>query len=133
MKTLVRLEEGAQFAACLVALIAQAVPWWMYLVLLIGPDIGMLGYLVNTRVGAFTYNLLHHKGVAVLVLLVAFAGVPALLLMRGNALSHGLVLAGIVLFGHSSLDRALGYGLKFGDHFQHTHLGWIGKMRGRKE
>ena len=39
----------------------------------------------------------------------------------------GFFLAGLIIYGHSSMDRALGYGLKFGDHFQHTHLGWIGK------
>jgi len=30
---------------------------------------------------------------------------------------------------HVAVDRALGYGLKFGDDFQHTHLGWIGKRK----
>ena len=25
------------------------------------------------------------------------------------------------------MDRIFGYGLKFGDNFHHTHLGWIGK------
>ncbi len=24
------------------------------------------------------------------------------------------------------MDRIFGYGLKFGDNFHHTHLGWIG-------
>ena len=41
--------------------------------------------------------------------------------------SQVLLLAAIILFGHASMDRMFGYGLKFGDHFQHTHLGWIGK------
>jgi hypothetical protein len=31
------------------------------------------------------------------------------------------------LFCHSSLDRVLGYGLKYPDAFQNTHLGRIGK------
>jgi len=30
---------------------------------------------------------------------------------------------------HVAVDRALGYGLKFNDDFQHTHLGWIGNKR----
>ena len=39
-------------------------------------------------------------------------------------------LAGLIIYGHSCMDRMLGYGLKFGDHFKHTHLGWIGgKMK----
>ena len=31
------------------------------------------------------------------------------------------------LFGHSSLDRVMGYGLKHEDAFQNTHLGRIGR------
>ena len=38
-----------------------------------------------------------------------------------------LQLAGLVILGHSSLDRALGYGLKYSDSFQHSHLGMIGR------
>jgi hypothetical protein len=36
-------------------------------------------------------------------------------------------LAGLIMFGHSAFDRLLGYGLKFKDSFNHTHLGHIGK------
>jgi hypothetical protein len=38
-----------------------------------------------------------------------------------------LALAGVIIFAHSSLDRALGYGLKFSDSFTNTHLGRIGR------
>jgi len=34
---------------------------------------------------------------------------------------------GIILFGHSSMDRMFGYGLKLGQGFKYTHLGIIGK------
>lgn len=130
MRTLLRLEEWAQFGACLVALIVQHVPWWMYLLLLLGPDISMLGYLVNTRAGAFTYNLLHHKAVA---LFMASLGVMmSIMSVHVPAVRHMdavFYFTAIILFGHSSMDRMLGYGLKFGDNFHHTHLGWIGKGR----
>jgi hypothetical protein len=36
-------------------------------------------------------------------------------------------LIGVILFSHSSLDRMLGYGLKFEKGFKFTHLGEIGK------
>ena len=32
-----------------------------------------------------------------------------------------------LLFGHSSFDRVMGYGLKHEDAFQNTHLGRIGR------
>lgn len=130
MKTLLRLEEAAQFLLILLVLVMKGVAWWVYLLLLVGPDIGMVGYLLNTRVGAFTYNLTHHKGIAILLIL---AGIGA---EMGNMLTNvqsGLLLTGLVLFGHSALDRMLGYGLKFGDSFQHTHLGWIGKPKGQEQ
>ncbi|MBL8001773.1 MAG: DUF4260 domain-containing protein [Flavobacteriales bacterium] len=133
MKTLLRLEELAQFLACLLLLVMNAVPWWAYLLLLLGPDFGMLGYLVNTRVGAITYNLFHHKGIALLVAALALGSDLLNLALATPGLGHGLLLTAIILFGHSSMDRALGYGLKFGDHFQHTHLGWIGKGKGQEQ
>jgi hypothetical protein len=34
--------------------------------------------------------------------------------------------AGLIWAGHIAMDRALGYGLKHPDGFQHTHLGRIG-------
>lgn len=127
MKNLLRLEEGAQFMACLVVLVLNDASWWVYLLLVLGPDIGMLGYLVSTRVGAFTYNLLHHKAVAVVVLGLAAGCRPDLLPAASTAMAEGLLTAGLILFGHASMDRIFGYGLKFGDSFHHTHLGWIGK------
>ncbi len=76
---------------------------------------GMAGYLANPRVGAFTYNLVNHLAVPVSAYaLGAFLGSPA------------LQLAGVIILWHSSLDRVFGYGLKYPDSFQHTHLGQIG-------
>lgn len=131
MKNLLRLEELAQFLFCLALLWVIDAAWWAYLLLLLGPDIGMLGYLVNTRVGAFAYNLLHHKGIPVLVLFL----VSGVMYERFLMWSKGMVefdvpwpvMAAIILYGHASMDRIFGYGLKFGDSFHHTHLGWIGK------
>ena len=38
-----------------------------------------------------------------------------------------LINLGIILFGHSSMDRFFGYGLKYENGFKFTHLGEIGK------
>jgi len=76
----------------------------------------MIGYLDGNKTGAFLYNLFHHKGIAVLTFLA------------GIMLSvEWLLLTGIVLFVHSSMDRFFGYGLKTREGFKHTHLGLIGK------
>lgn len=130
MNKLLKLEEGGQFIACLVLLFACNVPWWCYLLLLVGPDISMLGYVVNTRVGAFAYNVFHHKALALVIMSMELASsywsTP---MTGGDEKGPWFLIVGLILFGHASMDRIFGYGLKFGDSFQHTHLGWIGKAK----
>lgn len=134
MKNLLKLEELAQFLLCLGLLIAGDSPWWMYLLLALGPDIGMLGYLVGPRVGAITYNLFHHKAIALVVVMVGLGVLFGQNWWSDTAVENVSILAiGIILYGHASMDRIFGYGLKFGDSFQHTHLGWIGKLKGQKQ
>jgi hypothetical protein len=115
MKTLLRLEEALMlvFAICLNFHLPY--PGWYFWAWFLAPDVGFIGYAINTRVGALTYNVLHHKGIAILLYLSGlYFSLPA------------FQLAGLVLFGHSSFDRALGYGLKYPDSFKNTHLGPIG-------
>ena len=116
MKTLIKLEELGLFLFSIYLFSLLDFPWWFYPLFLFAPDLSMIGYLFGPRVGAITYNLIHHKAIA-LGLFVA------------GALLHSPVVAliGVLLLGHSSLDRVLGYGLKYGDAFSHTHLGAIGK------
>ncbi|MBI5370525.1 MAG: DUF4260 domain-containing protein [Sphingobacteriales bacterium] len=116
MKNILKLEEAGMLALSIFMLTRLEAAWWWYLLLLIGPDISMAGYLAGNKTGAACYNLFHHKGVAVACLLAGWL-IP----------SVTLVLVGIVLFGHSSMDRALGYGLKTTEGFKYTHLGIIGK------
>ncbi len=117
MKNVIALEELAMFALSIMGCYYLPVQfkWWVWPILFLLPDLGMIGYLISPEVGAVTYNLLHHKFIAVAVFAIGF--------ITGN---HPVMLAGIILFGHSSMDRMLGYGLKFPDGFKHTHLGWIG-------
>ncbi len=98
--------------------LGMAYHWWLYPAFILAPDLSMLGYLINTRVGAISYNLFHHKGIALLLFATGM-----------YFLNEELIFSGIILFGHSSMDRILGYGLKYPDSFHHTHLGWIGKNK----
>ncbi|MDX1599933.1 MAG: DUF4260 domain-containing protein [Anaerolineales bacterium] len=118
MKTILRLEELLLFGLAIYLFAGLPHAWWWFPLLLLTPDLGMLGYLANPRWGAATYNLTHHKGLAVALFLIgAYLSAPT------------LQLVGVVMFGHSSLDRVFGYGLKRVDSFHHTHLGWIGGQR----
>lgn len=116
MKYLLKIEELFMFALSIFLFSRLNFAWWWYPALLFAPDLSMFGYVVNPQVGAVTYNFIHHKavGIFVLVLGVVFA-------------SQSLQLTGLILFGHSSMDRIFGYGLKYSDSFQHTHLGMIGR------
>jgi hypothetical protein len=116
MKALLQLEELAKLVLAYLASLSLGFTWWAFLVFLLAPDLSMLGYLANSRVGAWLYNLFHHQGVAIAV------GILGVVMAQPP-----LQLAGLVLFGHSAMDRAFGYGLKYEDGFKHTHLGWIGK------
>lgn len=118
MKNLIKFEELLMFGLSIYLFSTFDFEWWWYLALILAPDISMLGYINGPRVGAFTYNLFHHKGIALIVYLIGVA-----------IYSQPLMLGGVILFGHSSFDRMMGYGLKFSDSFSHTHLGYIGKDR----
>lgn len=116
MKNILRIEEALQFILALY--LNHHLPYsaWLYWILFFTPDVSMLGYLTNPRIGAISYNVFHHKGLAI-----------ALYLAGQYTKSPELMFTGLLLFGHSSFDRIFGYGLKFPDNFKHTHLGWMGR------
>jgi Domain of unknown function (DUF4260) len=116
MKNIVRLEEVGLFLLSIYLFSLLPYAWWMFPLLLFAPDISMIGYLAGPRLGAIVYNVIHHRGLAVIYYVAgALLGLP------------GLSLAGVIIFAHSSLDRALGYRLKFPDSFGNTQLGRIGR------
>jgi hypothetical protein len=116
MKNIIRLEEAAMLGLSIYLNTFLPYSPWLFWILFLTPDVGMIGYLLNTRIGAFTYNLMHHKGIAILFYIFGlYFSIDA------------LQFTGLLLFGHSAFDRMLGYGLKYGDSFHHTHLGFIGR------
>ena len=118
MKNMLKLEELFLFGLALFLFSKLDYGWGasLYALLFFAPDLSMIGYVMNPRVGSWTYNLIHHKGLAVaLYVLGSLLSIP------------WLMFAGTILLGHSSFDRVLGYGLKYPDAFQNTHLGRIGR------
>ena len=111
MKTLLKSEELIQFLAAIYLFSRLNFAWWWFPALLLVPDISMLGYLINPAISAIGYNIVHHKGLGIVIGLLG--------LMMGN---QNLILAGVILFAHSSMDRVAGYGLKYFDSFKHTSL-----------
>jgi hypothetical protein len=118
MDLTIKIEEVAITAVSIYFLSRYnlGIPFWAWVLLFFSPDISMVGYLFGSRVGACSYNLFHHRAVA-----VALAATGIFIHM------DILTAAGLLLLAHSSFDRMLGYGLKFSDDFKHTNLGWMGK------
>lgn len=90
--------------------------WFLSVLLLLLPDISMVGYLRDPRIGAIVYNLGH-----TLVLPFLLAGVSFWLQAPASYLVAMLWIA------HIGIDRALGYGFKLPTGFKETHLGRIGR------
>lgn len=113
-----RAEGLATFAAGLAGFLFLGLPWWAFLLLLIVPDVSMVGYLRGPRVGAVLYNVAHDlaTGIAIAGLGLAIGSVP-------------VAAAGAILVAHSGMDRVAGYGLKLPSSFKDTHLGRIGRGR----
>lgn len=115
MRSLLKLEEVFMLVLGLYLFGSLDYAWWWFPLLILAPDIAMLGYFFGDRIGAHAYNLFHHKGLALAIY------------MGGTYFSIPLCqLIGIILFSHASLDRAFGYGLKYNNGFRFTHLGEIG-------
>src|SRR5262245_11214098 len=102
MKKLIKLEEFGLFALTIFLLYKLNFPisWWLYIILFFSPDIGILGYAINSQTGAFTYNLFHHKAIACILILIG--------LYNANDI---FLFAGLLMLAHASFDRILGYGL----------------------
>lgn len=108
--------EGAAFAALALFFYSIAgAGWLVFALLILVPDLSMLGYLSGRKTGAFLYNLCHTYLAP--MALGAFG-------WFGNV---GILLAiALIWVVHIGIDRALGMGLKL-SRFNETHLGPIGR------
>ena len=116
MKQLIKLEEAVMFLFGAFLFFRLSFAWWWFPALILLPDISMIGYVAGNKVGAVTYNIFHHKAIALIMYVAGF-----------YILNKTIMLAGIILFAHSSMDSFFGYGLKYFTGFSFTHLGKIGK------
>jgi hypothetical protein len=110
-RLLLRVEGLAVAAASVTLYFHEGYEWWLLLVLVLAPDLAMLGYLAGPRVGATAYDLVHTY---VWPVLLASAGV---IWDSDNALTLALIW-----LTHIGVDRAVGYGLKYPSGFKDTHL-----------
>lgn len=110
-KFLLSLEDATVLLISLFAFYTLHGHWGLFALLILAPDIFMLGYLVNTKIGAIIYNSVHTYTLPLLLVLF-------LIMTHRTEL---LWLCAIWL-AHIGMDRMLGYGLKYPTAFNSTHL-----------
>ena len=114
---LIKLEGLTIFILALVIYWQQSFGWTLFWSTVLLPDLALLGYLVNAKVGATAYNITHAKWLPSALAVVA--------IVASNALFSALAL---MWFVHIGVDRMLGYGQKYPEGLKVTHLGTIGQM-----
>lgn len=111
VRTILRVEGAAVFLAASAAFVTLDGAWWLYLLLILAPDLGMLGYVAGPAIGSRAYNLVHTYTLPVLLVGVGW--------WSGTKL---VVLVALVWAAHIGIDRSVGYGLKYPTGFKDTHL-----------
>jgi hypothetical protein len=108
---LLHLEGAAILAMSLYFYATGHYSWWLFALLILAPDLFMLGYLINAKWGCTIYNVVHTlTGPLLLLALAVVFGRPAFI-------SYALIW-----LAHIGMDRALGFGLKYPTSFKDTHL-----------
>ncbi len=109
--TILRAEGAVVFAGSLLLYFRQDGGWLLLALLLLSPDLSMLGYLAGPRVGSWAYDAAHTYVSPALVLgFGVFADAPM------------AVRIALIWTAHIGMDRLVGYGLKYPTHFKDTHL-----------
>lgn len=108
---IVRIENGFALATSFYIYMHLDFPIWLFFVLLFVPDITMIGYAINKKIGALVYNFGHSF---ILPLLLALC-----YLYFSN---EYLLIISIIWIAHICMDRLLGFGLKYQNSFNKTHI-----------
>jgi len=108
---LLRLEGLAVFGGAVALYFHLGYGWLLLVVLVLAPDLSMLGYLWGPRNGALAYDVAHTE-------------VWALGLAVGGAIAgeERFTQIGLIWLIHIGADRLLGYGLKYPTDFKDSHL-----------
>jgi hypothetical protein len=110
-RRLLHLEGLAVAVGSLVLYFDAGFGWLLLVVLVLAPDLSMLGYLGGPQVGSLTYDLVH-----------TYAGPVALGVVGVVAGYETATQIALIWLAHIGLDRLLGYGLKYPTGFKDTHL-----------
>lgn len=110
-RLLLQAEGAIVFLAATGLYFEQGHGWWLYLLLVLAPDLSLVGYAAGARAGAVAYDAAHTYALPVALGAVGVVG------GGGAAVAVALIWA-----AHIGVDRAVGYGLKYPSAFGDTHL-----------
>ncbi|OZU87535.1 hypothetical protein CIL03_15695 [Virgibacillus indicus] len=110
-KLMMHVEGLAVFLISIYFYAVNDFSWILFFILLFAPDLAMLGYAYNKRIGAIIYNVFHTYTASIAMIAL------------GVILSSNIFLAvGLIWTAHIGMDRIVGYGLKYPNDFKDTHL-----------
>lgn len=111
IKTILKLEGALVFVTSIYFYFQMSGNLWMLILLLLVPDVFMIGYKKNNIIGARVYNLAHTYII------------PGVLIFAGYKLNiKSLIYLGLIWSTHIGMDRLMGYGLKKDSGFKDTHI-----------
>lgn len=109
--TLLRAEGAILFLVIITLYWKVDGSWLVFALAFFLPDLAMIGYLRDNRVGAALYNAVHSSVVP---------GSLAVIGILTN--SAPLTAIALIWLAHIGFDHAIGYGLKYAEGFKETHL-----------
>lgn len=84
---------------------------WIFVLLLLAPDLTFIAFMLNKSIGTLAYNIMHTYTLPISLGVISF--------LLGWQL--GIALA-LIWTAHIGMDRIIGYGLKYETGFKDTHL-----------
>ncbi len=111
VKKIIRLEYLTVFLFLVYTYFSEKYSLLLFLLLLFVPDISIIFYKINSRIGGIVYNIIHTYTV------------PIILVIVDKVFFENTIILTICLIwmSHISMDRFIGYGLKY-DNFKETHI-----------
>jgi hypothetical protein len=110
-RILLHLEGAGVFLGSLFVYQWSHAGWLLFALLFLVPDLSLLGYLANIRIGAVAYNAVH-----------TYLGPLALAGYACESNRLPIFSISLIWIAHIAFDRMLGFGLKYPTRFNDTHL-----------
>lgn len=111
VKKLLHTEYGVAFILLLSIYVHLDYSLWLFFLLLLVPDVTMVGYFINAKIGATLYNVGHN-----LILPIICCGLSM------SFSNETILMLTLIWLAHILMDRCLGYGLKYPHSFKETHM-----------